>query len=116
MIFPDLNKLRIYIKPGFTDMRKAINGLSIIVQDQMALDTFGSYIFLFCNKNRKILKALYWDKCGFCLWTKKLEKEKFPWLINDSMKKELTLKELEWLLRGIDFFNEHEKLIFSSVL
>lgn len=116
MIFPDIENLRVFIKPGFTDLRKAINGLSIIVENEMELDPFGSCIFLFCNKNRKIMKALYWDRNGFCLWTKRLEEHKFPWLINDSINKELSHKELEWLLRGINFFNEHKKLTFSSVL
>ncbi|NPD75580.1 IS66 family insertion sequence element accessory protein TnpB, partial [Oceanispirochaeta sp. M1] len=74
-MIPDLSKTDIFIKPGRTDMRKQINGLTVIVQDDMELNPFSSSIFLFCNRERKILKALYWDNNGFCLWQKKIEKE-----------------------------------------
>ncbi len=69
----DISEMKIFIRPGYTDMRKAINGLSITVQDQMENDPFSKSFFLFCNKKRKILKVLCWNNNGFCLWHKKLE-------------------------------------------
>ena len=71
----DLEKVSIYVRPGKTDMRKQINGLSILVQDDLKLDPFSGALFLFCNKRRHLLKILYWDKTGFCMWIKRLEKE-----------------------------------------
>ena len=60
-------------------MRKQINGLALIVQEQMEMDPFQDALFVFCNGQRRILKALYWDRTGFCLWMKRLEKHRFPW-------------------------------------
>ena len=78
MIGPDLSRVPIFIRPGVTDMRKAINGLSIIATEQMEKDPLSGALFLFCNRYRRIMKALYWDRNGFCLWQKKLEKHRFP--------------------------------------
>ena len=61
----DFEKVAIYVKPGRTDMRKQINGLSVIVQEELQMDPFSGSLFLFCNKNRRLLKALYWDRNGF---------------------------------------------------
>ena len=57
----------IYLKTGITDMRKSINGLSGLVQNEMKLNPFESGYFLFCGKTRRILKLLYWDKTGFAM-------------------------------------------------
>lgn len=62
------NDTPIYLRTGATDMRKSINGLSAIVQNDMNLNPFKSGYFLFCNKTRHLLKLLYWDKTGFALW------------------------------------------------
>ena len=61
----DLEKVSIYVKPGKTDMRKQINGLSIIVQEELKLDPFCGALFLFCNRRHHLLKILYWDRSGF---------------------------------------------------
>ena len=56
-------------------------------------DTAGN-LFLFCNKHRRILKIIYWDKNGFCLWLKRLEKDKFPWPTNSTEAAEITGEQL----------------------
>ena len=78
-MFVNFSKVRIFLRPGFTDMRKAANGLGVIVQEQLELDPLSRNLFLFCNRRRNIFKALYWDRNGFCLWKKRLEKDRFPW-------------------------------------
>jgi transposase len=70
---------RVYLVLGNTDMRKAINGLSILVESHLQLDPFSGHLFVFCNRRRNILKILYWDRNGFCLWQKRLEKHDFKW-------------------------------------
>jgi transposase len=55
-------------------MRKAINGLSLIVADQLDLDAFSGSLFVFCNRGRTIIKILYWDRNGFCLWQKRVKR------------------------------------------
>jgi len=111
----DLSKVRIYIRPGQTDMRKAVNGLTIIVQDTMELDPFSGSIYVFCSRDRKLLKAVYWDKSGFWLSQKRLEEEKFPWPETEEAVKELSGEELTMLLRGIDFFKAHKTLYYKKV-
>lgn len=115
MLLADISSLRIFIKPGASDMRKAINGLAIVVQEEMHLDATSQSIFLFCNKGRRLLKILYWDENGFWLWQKRLEKHKFPWPKDEAQSREITSDQLQMLIRGIDFFNAHEKLNVSRV-
>ena len=114
MIF-DLEKIKIYIRPGQTDLRKAINGLSVIVQETMKQDPFSGNVYLFCNSGRKLIKAVYWDKTGFWLSQKRLEKEKFPWPKTSEEALQLTSEELMMLLKGIDFFKAHKELFYKKV-
>ena len=111
----DLEKVDIYVKPGETDMRKQINGLSIIVQDELELDPFSGALFLFCNKRRHLLKILYWDKTGYCMWLKRLEKARFPWPMNRTEVQQIDLEQLQQLLTGINFWEAHEEVRYSSV-
>ena len=106
--------IKIYIKPGSTDMRKQINGLSIMVEEEFKHNPFNGNIYMFCNKNRKRLKILYWDRNGFCLWLKRLEQDKFPWPKTEEECREITAEQLTMLLDGINFFNAHKKLNFSA--
>ena len=110
----DWSAVRIFVRPGITDMRKQINSLSVMVQEEMNQDPLNGHLYLFCNKKRRRLKALYWDRNGFCLWVKRLEQDRFPWPMKDEQCRELTLRELEMLLAGIDFFNAHKSLLFSA--
>lgn len=105
----------IYLRTGATDMRKSINGLSAIVQNDMNLDPFKKGYFVFCNKTKHLMKLLYWDKTGFALWYKRLEKNKFPWPADEEDVQKITEQQMQWLLDGIDFFNAHKKLQFSCV-
>jgi len=105
---------RIYIRPGVTDMRKAINGLAALVE-HMELDSLDGSYFIFCNRSRDRLKVLYWDRNGYCLWHKRLEKHKFPWPMTGGNVHELTSQEVGWLLQGIDFFHVHENLSYPRV-
>lgn len=109
-MFIDLKLIKIFIKPGATDFRKQINGLSIIVQQEMNLDPLGRGLFLFCNKRRNRLKALYWDKTGFCLWLKRLERNKYPWPKDRQAVLEIDIDKLRMILSGIDFFNAHKEI------
>jgi len=111
----DLSTSKIFLRPGSTDLRKAVNGLSSIVQDTMAQDPFSGSVYLFCNRGRKLLKAVYWDKTGFWLSQKRLEKATFPWPQDESAARELTSEELAMLLSGIDFFKAHKSVCYKKV-
>jgi transposase len=112
----DLSKVKIFIRPGYTDLRKASNGLTVIVHEGMKQDPFSGNVYLFCNRERTLLKAVYWDKNGFWLSQKRLEKEKFPWPQTVEAVQELSTEELEMLLAGIDFFKAlYETLYYKNV-
>ena len=111
----DLSKTRIFLRPGHTDLRKAVNGLSAIVQEEMKEDPFNGSVYVFCNHERKLLKAVYWDKTGFWLSQKRLEKDKYPWPDTVESVRELSGEELIMLLAGIDFFKAHKEVFFKKV-
>jgi len=111
----DLSKARIFLRPGSTDLRKAINGLSAMVQENMRQDPFSGDVYLFCNRGRKLLKAVYWDKTGFWLSQKRLEQDRFPWPHDEAAARELTAEQLQMLLAGIDFFKAHKTLHYKKV-
>jgi len=110
----DLSKVRIFLRPGHTDLRKAVNGLSVIIQGSMHEDPFNGNVYLFCSRDRKLLKAIYWDKTGFWLSQKRLEKEKYPWPQDENEVRELTGEQLQMLLAGIDFFKAHKELFYKK--
>jgi transposase len=110
----DFSKVRIFVRPGSTDMRKQINGLAAIVQENLRLDPLDGSLYLFLGKDRKRLKALYWDRNGFCMWQKRLERDRFPWPKDEGEARELDGDRLAMLLSGIDFWNAHETLFFTK--
>lgn len=108
----------VYLHVHPVDFRKSINGLAQIVEQELELDPFSPTMFLFCNRIRDKVKLLYWQRNGFCLWYKRLEKDRFKWpLVQESNSVTLTGKQLAWLLDGFDIFNAppHQELHFSSV-
>jgi len=111
----DISKARIFIRPGHTDLRKAVNGLSAMIEQQMEREPFSGDVYLFCNRGRKLLKAVWWDKNGFWLAQKRLEKDRFPWPGTEGEAREISAEELKMLLAGIDFFKAHKTLYYKNV-
>lgn len=62
----------IYLYMDIVDFRKSINGLIVVVEQEMNLNSFRDALFVFCNKKCDKVKILYWDKTGFALWYKRL--------------------------------------------
>jgi len=106
---------KIYIKTGYTDMRKQINGLAEIAQAAMPEGPLSGAYLVFCGKTRHVIKILYWDATGFCLWQKRLEADSFPWPEVDQTPSELSRMQLKMVLRGIDVFAEHKRLQYTNV-
>lgn len=109
---------RVYLALGATDMRAGINKLSTIVQDFLEIDPFLGHLFVFCNRKKDTIKVLYWDRNGFCLWQKRLEKHKFQWPIDMGGVKNVTPQQLGWLLDGLTLtpYGAHKKLAYKSVV
>ena len=92
---------KIYIVCGHTDMRKSIDGLASIVQQQFKLDLFTNSAFLFCGRRRNRLKVLLWEGDGFLLLYKRLEDGRFNWPRNETEARLLTPQQTRWLLEGL---------------
>lgn len=113
MIFSESG--RVYLALGSTDMRKSINGLSILVEQAMDLNPFSGDLFVFCNRLRSIVKILYWDRNGFCLWHKRLEKDRFKWPQSVDEVIAIDQRQLRWLLSGLDISDAHRQLYYQKV-
>ena len=97
----NLSADHIYIVCGHTDMRKSIDGLAAIIQQQFQLDLFSSSAFLFCGRRRDRLKVLLWEEDGFLLLYKRLENGKFTWPRNEQEVRDLTHEQYTWLRQGL---------------
>ena len=98
----DISKAEyIYIAVGYTDMRKRIDGLSALVTAQFRLDSFSNSVFLFCERNARVLKVQYWEGDGFALLYKRLENGRFKWPRDESEVREITPQQFRWLLEGL---------------
>ena len=106
---------KVYVAVGATDMRKSINGLSLLVEEHFQLDLFSGSLFAFCNRNKDRVKILYWDRNGFCLWLKRLEQDTFRWPETESDVLEISRPALDWLLHGLDLRQAHQRLTYGSV-
>jgi transposase len=107
------NSNRVYLAVGSTDMRKAINGLSILVEQAMDLNPFSGDLFVFCNRCQNIIKILYWDENGFCLWQKRLEEHRFKWPRLPEQVLAINREQLNWLLAGLDFSSAHQRIYYQ---
>ena len=111
---PGLNAY-LYMAP--VDMRKSIDGLAALVEQEMALSPFDAALFVFCNRARDKIKLLCWERNGFIVWYKRLEKQRFKWPRHAEGQRGISGRELNWLLDGIDIWDNkpHKTLHFSSV-
>ena len=107
----------IFIHKSPVDMRKSINGLSIIVAAEMGLDLKASALFIFCNKPRTHLKILYFDRSGFALWLKRLECGKFPWpRADEEAVISIEAKDLEFILDGVNIWSRFKEVSFENII
>ena len=107
-----VDQILVYLEP--VDMRKSIDVLAAIVELELELSPFTPALFVFCNRSRDRVKLLYWERNGFVLWYKRLEKQRFRW---PSQLSSLTSEQLSWLLDGLDIIamQPHSALKFNGV-
>lgn len=108
---------QVYLHRAPVDMRKSINGLSQIVLTDLQLRMDIGCVFVFISRCGKKLKLLYWDKSGFALWYKRLEKQRFIWPKNYDDEVVMTCAaDLQRLLLGFDVFQKpHEYLQYHQI-
>ena len=72
-----------------------------MVQQQFQLDSFTNTLFLFCGRRRDRIKGLYWEKDGFILLYKRLERGAYQWPRNENEARSLTPQQYRWLMEGL---------------
>lgn len=109
----DIESVYLYSKP--VDMRKAANGLSVLVESEMGKCPFKNGMFVFCNRGRSIIKILVWERNGFVLWQKRLEKDCFFW---PKSIDQVNGQQLNFLLDGLDIsrMEPHKSIVYETVL
>ncbi len=95
------SSLRAYVCTEPVDMRKQIDGLAQMVEAVLAADAFSGQVFVFLGKRRNKVKLLWWDRHGFFLLYKRLERGVFPWP-EEFARDGLSMAELMAFLEGID--------------
>ncbi len=117
MIRPANDGIEVYLCVEPVDFRKQINGLATLVQDALALDAFSEQLFVFTNRRRTQCRILYWERSGFVMWQKRLERERFAWPKRSDTVVTLTGAELNLLLDGYDIWRmrPHPTLAYASM-
>ena len=94
---------RVWLAAGMTDMRKGFDGLAGLAQSALAQDPFSGHVFVFRGRRGDIIKLLWWDGQGLCLFAKRLERGRFVWPQADSGTVSLSRAQLSMMLEGIDW-------------
>jgi transposase len=95
--------VRVWVATGPTDMRKGFDGLARLDQESLKRDPFGGQLFVFRGRRGDLVKALWWDGQGLCLFAKRLEKGRFVWPSTVGGAVAITPAQLGYLLEGIDW-------------
>jgi transposase len=93
----------IWIAAGVTDMRRGFTGLSAVVQTALQQNPFAGHVFVFRGKRGDLIKLLWWDGDGLCLFAKRLERGRFLWPQASEGAVSLSRAQLSMLLEGIDW-------------
>ena len=101
MFFPE-SQMRIWLYNKPTDMRKSYDGLSALVKSKLEEDPLSGHLFVFINRKRTQCKVLYFDRSGYCIWSKRLEQGQFHTHAGDVVKKVLEWTDLKLIIEGID--------------
>ena len=90
--------VRIFVARGAVDLRKSFDTLAAVVREVLRQDPLSGHLFVFMNRRRDRIKVLYWDRCGFCLFYKRLEQGRFA----EVAAEEIGVRELLCVLEGIE--------------
>jgi transposase len=105
--------IRVYLATAPADMRKSFDGLAALAQGVLKLDPLSGHLFVFANRRRDRLKILYWDRDGFAVWAKRLEKGTFRIPGAADGRVEMTAADLAALLAGIDLSTARRRVRYA---
>lgn len=116
--WPDALSVYVCLEP--VDFRKGAQSLALLVEQSLSLSPFAEQLVVFRNRRTTAVKVLYWDRNGFCLWQKRLERERFHWPSASSDTDATVVldgEQLGWLLDGYDLqaWRPHRRLLYTSV-
>lgn len=111
MFYPE-GQLRVFLYGAPTDMRKSYDGLSALTKHGLGEDPLSGSLFVFLNRRRSQIKVLYFDRSGYCVWSKRLERGRFT-PRNAGLKHALSLTQLKLMLEGIELKNIRQAKRFS---
>jgi transposase len=97
--------VKVHLALGHTDMRKGLDGLATLIQEHLKKDPFSGHLFVFRGKNASLLKILFWDGTGLCLFTKRIDRGNFFWprLAEPGSSVTVSPAQHAMLLEGIDW-------------
>ena len=104
MFFPEA-QVRVWLYTQPTDMRKSYDGLSALVKNTLHEDPASGHVFVFINRKRTQMKVLYFDRSGYCVWSKRLEQGRFQHRSGGACKVALDWTQLKLILEGIELNN-----------
>ena len=111
---------KIYLYVPAVDMRKQLPGLSVMIADALGHDPFSGGLYMFRGRRRDLIKCVYWDKTGFAMWVKKLDRELFPWPRTASSDETIFLssEQVALLLAGVDIWKikKHKVLKYEKTI
>ena len=102
-MIPVPSNTRVWLAAGVTDMRRGFNTLAAQTEKMLAEDPYSGHLFVFRGRWGDLLKVIWWDTQGACLFTKRLEKGRFVWPSAAQGKVSLTPAQMAMLLEGIDW-------------
>ncbi len=94
---------RVWLAAGVTDMRKGFVGLSTLAEQILRQDPYSGHLFVFRGRRGDLIKVIWWDGQGACLFSKRLERGRFVWPSSAHGKVSVTAAQLAMLLEGIDW-------------
>jgi len=102
-VIPVPSNTRVWLAAGVTDMRRGFNTLAAQAEKTLALDPYSGHLFVFRGRRGDLLKIIWWDSQGACLFSKRLEKGRFVWPAAKDGKINVSGAQLAMLLEGIDW-------------
>lgn len=105
----------IYLACGYTDLRRGIDGLAVIIEQEFKLNPCENALFLFCGRRTDRIKGLYWEGDGFLLLYKRLENGRFNWPRKTEDVLSITSQQYRWLMEGLSIIQPKSNKKISGI-